>query len=84
MRLALLVGCVGLGIGQAAARTAMGWDENGYLMYCPCQGQLANQIDYLMGAIYFARALDRTLVVPPFITYNWDNNEWERLEVKQS
>ncbi|XP_041483985.1 GDP-fucose protein O-fucosyltransferase 1-like isoform X1 [Lytechinus variegatus] len=45
------------------------WDPKGYILYCPCSGQFAGQVEQLLGTLYFAKMLDRVLVLPPFINY---------------
>lgn len=57
------------------------WDPNGYVLFCLCMGRTGNQIEHFLGGMAFAKALNRTLVLPPFRTYrNVRFTEWFKFE----
>ncbi|XP_045159549.2 GDP-fucose protein O-fucosyltransferase 1-like isoform X1 [Mercenaria mercenaria] len=56
-------------------------DPKGYLIFCLCMGRFGNQAEHFLGGLAFAKAVDRTLLLPPWRTYkNVRFTDWFRLE----
>ena len=68
----LLSTCVpvtGHSADSPAANVTYEIDPKGYLIFCLCMGRVGNQMEHLLGGMAFAKAIDRTLVIPSVSQY---------------
>ncbi|XP_052777163.1 GDP-fucose protein O-fucosyltransferase 1-like [Mya arenaria] len=56
-------------------------DGNGYLIFCLCMGRFGNQAEHFLGGLAFAKAVNRTLILPSWRTYkNIPFTDWFKIE----
>ncbi|XP_041484097.1 GDP-fucose protein O-fucosyltransferase 1-like [Lytechinus variegatus] len=69
------------GSKESAVGSKLEWDPNGYFTFCPCMGRFGNQAEHYLGALAFGKAMNRTIILPPFRTYvNIPFTDWFQFE----
>lgn len=58
-------------------------DENGYVLFCPGMGGFDNQVEQFLGALDFARELNRTIVLPHWIEYHTTDRDSDQIEFEK-
>lgn len=54
-------------------------DPSGYVLFCPGMGGFDNQVEQFLGAIDFAKELERTLVLPYWIEYHTTDRDSDQI-----
>ncbi|XP_072170500.1 GDP-fucose protein O-fucosyltransferase 1-like [Diadema setosum] len=74
-------GGAGSDVKVASTSHKLSWDPNGYFTFCPCMGRFGNQMEHYLGALAFGKAINRTIILPPFRTYiNVPFTDWFQFE----
>nr|XP_054772830.1 GDP-fucose protein O-fucosyltransferase 1-like [Lytechinus pictus] len=58
----------GHAVRTSATLPKLKWDPNGYITFCPCMGRFGNQAEQYIGSLVYGKAMDRTIILPPFLT----------------